>query len=81
MGSNPVTFAGAVRASAARTRDDRAESTLFINAWNEWAEGASIEPSQRFGASNLASIADVYPASERILPAADGGVPRSGSAW
>jgi hypothetical protein len=67
MGSNPVTFAGAVRASAARTRDDRAESTLFINAWNEWAEGASIEPSARFGTSNLASMADVY-ARRRLNP-------------
>jgi lipopolysaccharide biosynthesis protein len=31
---------------------------LFVNAWNEWAEKAILEPSQRFGRSNLDVLRD-----------------------
>lgn len=60
FGSNPYTFrrwlAAAVRAVAHREASER---VVFINAWNEWAEGAVLEPSDRFGSTLLLAVRDV----------------------
>jgi lipopolysaccharide biosynthesis protein len=59
-GSNPYTFrrwlAAAVASVAQRDPDRR---VVFINAWNEWAEGAVLEPTERFGRSYLLAVRDV----------------------
>lgn len=59
-GSNPYVFrkwlAAAVRALEAQPNDAR---LVFVNAWNEWAEGAVLEPSERFGRTYLLAVRDV----------------------
>jgi lipopolysaccharide biosynthesis protein len=35
------------------------ENFIFINAWNEWAEGNHLEPCQRWGTSYLAATAKI----------------------
>lgn len=57
-GANPVTWARALRTMSARSRG----GLLFVNAWNEWAEGAAIEPSARFGPSFLSAVHECLPA-------------------
>ena len=59
LGSNPYTFRrwlrGTVDAMANRTPDHR---IVFVNAWNEWAECAVLEPTQRFGRTFLLAARD-----------------------
>ena len=60
FGMNPFTFrrwlTEAVRAVADRPFSER---VVFVNAWNEWAEGAVLEPSDRFGSTFLQAVRDV----------------------
>ncbi len=62
LGANPVSFAGVLRRRRPVAGPASDGGAVFVNAWNEWAEGAAIEPSARFGTSNLSSILDVYTA-------------------
>lgn len=57
LGSNPYTFRRWLR-SAANAVADREwdEQLVIINAWNEWAEAAVLEPTHRFGHSYLAAV-------------------------
>ena len=46
-----------VKETLARFSGD--ERIVFVNAWNEWGEGAHLEPDQEFGLSYLEAIRDV----------------------
>lgn len=58
--STPDQFArwvtGALERSHVRTADGR--QLLFVNAWNEWAEGAHLEPDLRHGTGYLRALRD-----------------------
>ena len=64
-GGNPVSF----RRWLARAADAAAASgpdrLVFVNAWNEWAEGAHLEPDARFGRANLEAVQDVVQRARR----------------
>jgi lipopolysaccharide biosynthesis protein len=53
-GSTPETYEDWVYDSLGKIARAEAESDfLFVNAWNEWAEGAHLEPDLRFGHAYL----------------------------
>jgi GT2 family glycosyltransferase/2-polyprenyl-3-methyl-5-hydroxy-6-metoxy-1,4-benzoquinol methylase len=66
--SSPEAFQQWLAAAIEDTRERAAgdERIVFINAWNEWAEGAHLEPDQRFGHQYLEAV---HRAGRRPLPA------------
>ena len=58
-GSTPAKFEGWLRESIAFARANRFEGEAFVavNAWNEWAEGAYLEPDIHYGGAYLNAVA------------------------
>lgn len=56
-GSAPLLFERWCRAALERLHPDPDLDFLFVNAWNEWAEGAYLEPDARSGRAYLEALA------------------------
>ncbi|MBF4578836.1 glycoside hydrolase family 99-like domain-containing protein [Frigoribacterium sp. VKM Ac-2530] len=59
-GANPFTFRRwLAEAAESVTRTNAGDPVVFVNAWNEWAEGAVLEPTDRWGSTYLDAVATV----------------------
>jgi lipopolysaccharide biosynthesis protein len=56
---NPVSFRRWLTRAVDAAAAGGDEPLVFVNAWNEWAEGAYLEPDARFGRANLETVRDV----------------------
>ena len=55
-GLDPSVFEAAVREAVRRERAMPGPRMMFIKSWNEWAEGAIMEPDQVFGRAFLRAL-------------------------
>src|SRR5262249_37294840 len=67
-GSSPELFAGGLRQLIESVQEKPFEERLvFINAWNEWAEGNYLEPDHKHGRAYLEAVREANTAES--LPA------------
>ncbi len=52
-GATPARYERWLEATLRRVRATGGEPIVFVNAWNEWAEGCHLEPCARFGRGYL----------------------------
>jgi lipopolysaccharide biosynthesis protein len=70
-GANPVNFRRWLAAAARHAARTQPGGLAFINAWNEWAEGAYLEPDRWFGHGYLQAVRSVMNEYAPKLTAAD----------
>jgi len=56
-GATPTNFRRWLRGTVMHERLQEGERVVFVNAWNEWAEGTYIEPDCDFGCGWLEAVA------------------------
>lgn len=63
--ATPGAFQAWLEESIADTKEQNFgdERLVFVNAWNEWAEGAYLEPDRRFGHTYLEAVKNATEAS------------------
>ncbi len=69
VNSSPAAYREWLREAVAQTvrEFEGDERLVFINAWNEWAEGCTLEPSKKWGRAYLEATRDVLALPEELL--------------
>jgi lipopolysaccharide biosynthesis protein len=70
-GATPANFRRWLRTIILNERRREGERVVFINAWNEWAEGTYLEPDRDFGRGWLEAVASAADIERSEVQAAD----------
>ena len=83
LNATPANYEYWLSESISRTRRDYPgeERFVFVNAWNEWAEGCHLEPDQRFGRQFLEATFRAKTGESRKAAFEDVGTPRGFQPW
>jgi len=71
VNAHPENYRRWLAAMIAQTRQTRSggERIVFVNAWNEWAEGCYLEPDERFGRGFLEATRAALAGDPRLAEA------------
>ena len=70
VNSSPRAFGSALEVEVAKLRTSSdSDPILFINAWNEWAEGNHLEPCQKWGRKHLEVMRKALGMDDRVSDA------------
>ena len=61
-GAEPEKFGAYMKRLADKVKQEYTSPYIFINAWNEWAEGAYLEPDEKYGYAYLEALRDALTA-------------------
>lgn len=67
LGACPEKFEKYMRLVIRKIRNNSQENIIFINAWNEWAEGAYLEPDTLHGYGYLEALSRVIQENDNVL--------------
>jgi hypothetical protein len=71
VNSSPQVYGRALEAAVSKLRaSSDEEPLLFINAWNEWAEGNHLEPCQKWGRGYLEATREALRTSTNVIESA-----------
>ena len=56
LGNSPELFQNTMSKLIKKTRNEYKKDMIFINAWNEWAEGCYLEPDKKYGYRYLEAL-------------------------
>lgn len=81
IGATPSIYKQWLSKTVARTRQRHTgdEQIVFINAWNEWAEGCHLEPDQKWGREYLEATRDALTLTPVETPAPPAAKPNAPS--
>lgn len=74
---NPRSFKSGIRTQLKKALEAGA-TFVFMNAWNEWAEGAYMEPDEARGTFFLDTVRDAVAEIDRLAKSKGGATPASG---